>query len=550
MEHLIQLQSSIATLTNDELVSLIQSFGREYLTTILYNHFYHSFNKSQSQSEFHNTISNIRTINDKISEIISLRKSNSIENELELELQPLQIDELPLIMISKISSFLQFNDLKSFELCNRSIFIGTRSPISLYQLQPTYATKLITYLKDDSSKNSYFHWHRFKLLRKFKLRIEDYLLEVEAENDDHVDYVYSLNNIPFWNKLKTLTISEKLEESEWEDYSDMYMDQSGVKKFFSDLITLNLSNLTFLKNELSYMPKQYLQTLLLNTNESLQFIYFGDQPFNQLCDIIPNEISGIGSNINSYDDDDDEINLQISIPENVESLHLSSYEILHNSGIKLENVKEICMGYYWIKDIQFFNSHKLKYLQRIHIDFPVQCVFPEQCSCPDKHDFLNNAKPMQILVMKQMVSYISIRMYNSDLFIKVMNFWNNVFKNISKKTIKIRITCFNRTVNCNDLNQVILALVKTLQKNNDQFMVIGSVSVGKKISKDVNFDALNFTNYSTIESITQIVGDHLRFVIKNVGCTMNGYQENWLMQCHSCNQLCYDSLYNPYNCFW
>eukprot|EP01084_Bolivina_argentea_P262410 443730_1 len=121
MEHLIKLRSGIEILSNEELINVIKAF--------------------ESRNE-----------------------SKCVQNESELQSQftPTKIDELPFVMISEITSFLPFNDLKSFEICNRSIFIGTRSPISLNKLPLQYSRQLITYLKNNNNKMQYFHWHRFK----------------------------------------------------------------------------------------------------------------------------------------------------------------------------------------------------------------------------------------------------------------------------------------------------------------------------------------------------------------------------------------------------
>ncbi len=85
MEHLIKLKSGIETLETDEFAQLIQSFGNDYFASILFKHFHHNFINCQSQTEFDKTILNLRTFNDKISNIISLRNPELVENENENE---------------------------------------------------------------------------------------------------------------------------------------------------------------------------------------------------------------------------------------------------------------------------------------------------------------------------------------------------------------------------------------------------------------------------------------------------------------------------------
>ncbi len=77
-----------------------------------------------------------------------------------------------IIMLWEISSF---NALKLFEICNRSIFIGTRSPISLNKLPTKYSKTLIKYLKENNNTMQYFYWQRFKTLKHFAIEIEDFM---------------------------------------------------------------------------------------------------------------------------------------------------------------------------------------------------------------------------------------------------------------------------------------------------------------------------------------------------------------------------------------
>ncbi len=196
MEHFIKLR-------NNEFITLVESFGKDYVTTFLFNHFYHCLTNLQ---EFNNLILNI----------ISLRTPNAIkegteqEPELKSEPEPIQLNEFPSVIISKISSYLLFKNLKSFETCNRSIFMETRSPISLDKLPNKYATKLIQYIR-----NNIYHDLNLKLICIITLSQTMIKLNTFIQ--------YSLNNMPFWNNLESLKISDYVGWEWW-----LCSDQSGM----------------------------------------------------------------------------------------------------------------------------------------------------------------------------------------------------------------------------------------------------------------------------------------------------------------------------------
>eukprot|EP01084_Bolivina_argentea_P156073 271979_1 len=533
MEHLIQLKSGVETLSTDEFIELVQSFGKDYFTTILFDHFNHYFTNSQSQREFNNTISNIRAFNKEISNIVSSRTPNAImnaqEQELGLKLKPIQIDEIPSVIISQISSYLLFDDLKSFEMCNRSIFTGTRSPISLYELPPEYSTLLINYIRNNEYNNSYFYWYRFRKIKQFELQIDDHLLVTPGDGEDQIEYIYSLNHIPFWNNLESLTISDYGEETEWQ----WHYDKIDMDRFVSDLTTLNLQNLKQLYHDEWNISNQHMQSLLSNVS-NLQFIYFHKE---SMCGIMPTltGIRGVGNmDFDLYDH-----NLEM-IPSNIQSLHLCDYDEFSNKGIKFTNLKELCTQFAEKDQIDFFNSQTLTDLQRIHISTP----FDQSMN----NEYIRSIETL--LLKMHSVNYISIDI-KGDMM-EIMKSLNNALKTLtmSKKSIKIRIDCTFKAAIFYDVNEKIMVLTKILEKNTNDFMIIGSFYV--KDANEMNYNSLKCQNNVSIKSAVNIKKDGdvlkseaknvLKFVITNKQCKINGYKEKWLMECRCCEQKCYDKL--------
>eukprot|EP01084_Bolivina_argentea_P164503 286005_1 len=354
MELLLLLKSGIETLTNDECITFMQSINKKYFATILFNNFFHDFNNFQTQSEFNTTISKLKTFNEEISKIVSLRESKPPDNKSKpkSKSKPIQFDDLPSIMLSEIASFLPFDDLKSIELSNRSIFIGTRSPISLNQLSPQYSSKLISYLKQNQSKNNYFFFHRFQSIKTLTLNITNHY---EGDQYDYwgPKYKYKLNQLPLFPQLNHLNIVID-KNSDSENYID--------EPFMQDL-KLFLANH---KIEIARFDNVYSDSIntVLSYIPRLQFVEipsvldeYGDEGFVYK---LPKQMKAISIYYDYWDK-------TINMPNHIKSLHLSWKYNYANPNCKFNDLEEICLFKPDEEQFSFFANQNLQKLRRIHI---------------------------------------------------------------------------------------------------------------------------------------------------------------------------------------
>eukprot|EP01084_Bolivina_argentea_P201928 345085_1 len=130
MEALITFRESIDSLTDIEYEQCVASIGRELVTSII-------FIGLHSQI-YDNKMDNLIQINEIITQFKESQENddniedNQIE-EMELSLinnndekETVTLDNIPSVLLSKIASFLIFNDKIRLEQTNRSIFIGVR----------------------------------------------------------------------------------------------------------------------------------------------------------------------------------------------------------------------------------------------------------------------------------------------------------------------------------------------------------------------------------------------------------------------------------------
>eukprot|EP01084_Bolivina_argentea_P272047 463093_1 len=347
METLLQFKTRMDQLDQIEFIDLIKTCDmKELISCSLFQYFHNKLNSTKSLKEIQNTIiPQIQKINDNMFAIITRR-----EDECVTESAALNLNELPAVMISSISSFLPFSDVLNLEKCNKSIFIGTRSSVSSYSLS-SYSSKLIEYVK---ITNNIFHWYRFKSggsIKEFQLEMDDYYQW--DSNEEYLEYGYKLCNIPIWNDLEQLTISTtfSIEENCMEFFTQM----------LNDFSTFNLSKLKTIKiTEKFYNDTSYIMSTILKMKEkkllNVEFIYVEWDDCSNI-EILPDGLRGFAVN--------DPI--CSNPPQNIESLHGDTVEMLIKKRCILNNLREICLGFTSQLIIDFINKQNLQKLQRINL---------------------------------------------------------------------------------------------------------------------------------------------------------------------------------------
>ena len=507
MEHLLRFKTGIDSLNGREMKKVINSLSRQYLTFILFNHFHSKIINAESFGHLNNMIvPEIQAFNNKISKQIQARKSkpkqgDDIDDDLEQEMEPIHFDEIPPVIISNISSFMQFKDLLNLEKCSKVIFLGTRSPISLKELPSKYTTKLIEYLNDDPIHCKYSHFYRFRTIKKFNLDIYDYL---DLDGKYKYEYKYNLNDIPFWNQLKVLKVTNSL---------DFVCKESNIfmHGLLADLASLDLSTLETIKIE-PFIPKTTAK--ILSHAPSLEFVHFDRDRENEGY-LLPSQIRGISI----YDK-----RTYLNIPPNAQSLHLKDYESLFNKNLKYNNLEELCMEHPEQKEIDYFNKQNLNNLQRIHWS-----------EYRNKWSEELDIKSVELLFSPSNIKYISIKIRSK--MGRMINILNNALKGTFKQCIKIRlVSTYQSAMNVDKTQKQILELIKTLKTLTLDFMLIAKFRM--KANEKIPFVSSE-EHCLSIQSKVENENDQykeFKVVISNKECKLRGYQEKWLMECSRCKQ--------------
>ena len=117
----------------------------------------------------------------------------------------------------------------------------------------------------------------------------------------------------------------------------------------------------------------------------------------------------------------------------------------------------------------------------------------------------------------------------------MINILNNALKNISTKSMKIRLICDRMTMNMDDIKTEVWKLVRILKSATFHFMIIGKFRINVK--DQISFDGMKHDLLIKSKVTLQSETDKLwQFVFSNIGCKIAGYQEKWLMECACCRQ--------------
>eukprot|EP01084_Bolivina_argentea_P288306 494809_1 len=407
MEVLLQLTSDIKMLTDDEFQLFVQSFDRDSFTQIIFAYFNHEIKSCQDIEKYNNQIiPSIEKTSDRIVEIIRSREKAEQAGSF------VKLDKLPNAMISKISSFLDFDSTLDFEQCNKSIFIGTRSPIALYTMKYFYS---YLYYTNNSSNNSLQTWNRFKSIKELSFKASDFYdwdndremfvyefadkSEYEGYYDDSDDEkkMYYLFDLPIWNNLQTLTVTVETGY----DHCELGTD-CPLEEFIHDFSKCNLSNIStfrFISSE--YIEKKDFNDFLqfvVDSFPNIEFIEINSRGrFNEqimMNDINwTNNLKGISFK-SPYSHNTGFCKILSNISDQLQSYHHGGYrEKIHGNvdihGIDLRrmlllasknnthsflkdiyfpNLKELCITSPTKPDIDIFVHQNLKHLQRIYVD--------------------------------------------------------------------------------------------------------------------------------------------------------------------------------------
>eukprot|EP01084_Bolivina_argentea_P291191 500454_1 len=250
MDTLIAFRQEIDSLTDLEYQQCIELIGRKLITSLIFI----GLHQQIHQDKKNNNLSKILEI------VTQIKESRENEEYTDLPLNNghnYQLDDIPSVLLSEISSFLTLNDKIRFEQTNRSVLIGVRFyKLPLYPLSAHNFVKLAKYsekhngkyissinnpiyksviidgetisrwdgstlnmtISDDTYENNYKILYSFNY---FKLFSNLTILELHAvyyrETDSIISHLFKCTNLP---NVKTLRIIYDNDDHDWLELHD------------------------------------------------------------------------------------------------------------------------------------------------------------------------------------------------------------------------------------------------------------------------------------------------------------------------------------------
>ena len=479
MEHIIRFGKMLDLLTAEEFITFINSQLQNQLKNIFIKSFLFQFVTMKNPSQFENTVINIEQMICQINDLIHLRKENKKSQESQFKCK--QLDALPLPLISNISSFLNLIELLSFELVNKSIIIGTRTPIVPQTMNSFTFQRCLSFSND---YKCIYNWYRFKDIQMIQIPLQTIFNEYYTDEDGDVNSLKGrditlFRRLPIFYNIKQLALIS--DDSKGEYYS---------RWLFGNL----------LKKQNIFSSLKYLSTEDSDTTQNLIHLLPQLHGYGVEADCLERKIAETFciDKFKSFHGGCTDIDLLKQYSEIQEMcLLLFDYLVLHF----FVHLREILLFYdYWPK------------LKRICIRLDKPPIKPLPPNYP--YIFLGY------------VECLEIKCGNHDILKFMLNLLVKVHVFNDTMNIKIRISSCGDFID-EEIVDLIYRFINQLYKEFHHFML-------SLLIKDVNNSLLDIQNNNDYLVNSDDTNGYC--YISNNECLLSGYRDKWLMRCCKCER--------------
>eukprot|EP01083_Nonionella_stella_P141171 434426_1 len=510
MEELIRFRSQIDLLNDQEFIVLIESLTRPHVTNVLFEHFRSQLiNTTEHEQWQHKVLPNIRTISGHIQKIIDSRDSKpSVDTEEQNTIT--NLDDLPMVMISSVSSFLNLEDTIRFERTNRTIFIGTRSPISLKSLDAIAFTNCIRYSNNHSCL---YNFYRFRYIQQ--LTIDADVIDL-CENPWRIITNSNLSVLPIWNRLTTLSLI-----NQGEFMQNRHRFRSTIMDNL-DPCEVELTNIHTVK----WQGGDRDTDIPMDMFPSIRYLHLDydvhQRPAPRLHGFDFSQLRGLSIG------NRDIVNYETVVHEACGALE--SFHLKHKRGPfnvfgeqnQFDCLKELCLVFInkGFESMDALHVENFSNLHRIH------CNMSNELKPNDDFKTL-----MEALLSVRSLNYLSVRC-GYDMLSMMFQMIQSALIGQSKESVKIKIDCRDDLLSGDEarievIQRNILDLVSTLDKISNHFMLICYIpSICDILSDKSNLDES--------DKYLLLTNECYKMYISNKECNMNGYDEKWIMDCFHC----------------
>ena len=569
---------------NEYFESFIKSLDRNYLSSIIFNAFNYKLQAITNKKEINVISSNLSELSQKVTNIIESRQNAESGNKTEHNVYKLdKIDKLPLNMISNISSFLPYSDLTSFELCNRTIFVGSRTPLSLHSLPTKRFADILRYCTTNKYK---YHWklYRFRFCKSINLWLEPFFnYQHEGLYFWGLSSMYvALSDLFNWKNVESLALTDKFQyEYNYKydiygyddqfNYDDYEVDEDEDEheehhwyKFTENLKLCDMSNIETISIYFSRYSSSYVPPLELFP--SVKYVDIN----GCLSGITTETTIKLPASTEGVIMGNDFVHQQCQIRHNLDTFH-GPQGIPGHLVSQLKNIKELCVSAIEVRfgisprdELSTLIENGLPYLERIRY-----------------HDGAKDSYKAKDLMLEKLWKMESVNSIHIQCeYTKIKHYIIQLMKIFKEQTVKkcrmkVQIdSCSNDRRNRNnaineDVSNDLKQLIKIMAGRFNDFMFIGRWKLVKDPKMNIALENIFDESMYTVaywkkddEALDKEQNRRLteyelalksimkecrakfeknkrgyvwyKFAISNKKCRINGYSERWLMKCDKC----------------
>ena len=517
-------------------VDLISVVDRRRVTKLIFNTLFGQLKDDQSQSQ-------INKVDDIVSAILKSKRQRESAQTIGgtfqpispmdgtdiTQLEPTKLDNLPNVMLSNISSFLQFTEQLNFEKTNRTVFVGSRSSsVPFHHLPSKLLAKMVAF----TEKNPQSVWWQNRVFKSVDIHWKHFGV-FDYQCDELIPKwipKYQTVLLPFMSKIHSLTI-----------FFEVYLNPLLESLVLSQLDTFpNLKRLKLIdkeSREMTWELEPSLRSLISRSNvEYLECNDYLDVDKHSIdekhgCEWTKH-LKGIAVRPEVTADDESRHLYQEKLHSAVEleSLHFTCELKSGNLGglnRRMGHLKELCIGD-GFADFQLLSQQNIHDLERLNL-YGVS---------------VQNEKMVQWLSkVLETLEYFCAVFCGENWIVQIMEILQKALlqQNEMKKQLKIRFN-YPTLDGVSEFFKMVRILIGAMdRKCVDWMLIISGLFLKTEASQpafDAALEALQTGNEYEVMwyCAVDLCDDRSEFdiMIKSKECKISGVQEKWIMDCEHC----------------
>ena len=561
MEALVSFMQKFESLDARDYRSFMSTLNRRKVTAMLYRTFYQELIDDQSQSgidEAHRIIDLVL----RAKEAQAQTHTDSIDGTDVDDAYPIKISSLPTVLLSEVTSYLNWREQLNLRTINRCFFVLLGSPsVALHNLPSRWFVSVHGLPNGSAKQNRQLKWWQNRLIKSIVINCSDLENDVVPSSTiyRHGPWNYQMDlepyqqpmNCDFMTKAQCLTLTCRDDEDLCDILDKLILKQSAFPHLRKLILRQDDRPNEF---EVEICPETLEKVISLISRSNLEYFVLD----SNLC--VNANVADLENTHCDYQSTKnlkaltstayDSMHHHMGSAVELESLHFtSSVDTENMKGLdgKMEHLKELCIGVD-CNDIGKLLRHKMNELKRLNIGGYCNTL------CADD----NAAVVVWLSEALESLEYLCTGYDDDKEIVQVMEVLHKILEGqkAMKKQLKIRLKRFGGFTEAkptvegiSNVFKMLKVLIGTLNKTvNDWMLIVNGLYTE---CKSREFKQLKSEWAALQNGGEYVLGNNWRvksmnmgfqqkahyeydIVISNKGYKIGGVQEKWISECSNC----------------